>query len=320
MDRNHFLSVEIGGTKLQVASGNGQGEIRRKVCIPVYPAKSAEEILSKLENPILELIGKDQPSKIGIGYGGPIDRKKGKVICSHQISGWEDFKLRQWFEEKFSLPTIIENDANVAALGEAVCGAGKGYTNCFYITLGSGVGAGFIQDGQILHGQYPTESEFGHIRLNKSGTTVESQCSGWAIDNQLLQACQKSSNKGFMESIESYHEKKGHRGGEASLLLKLIEDNVDEARAILEDLSDNLSFALSHVIHLLNPDAVILGGGLSKLGNPLIDRIKTRLRDYTMNAISELPHLATTELGDEVVPSGGLILASQYFYHSEAGG
>lgn len=317
MHEDKFLSVEIGGTKLQVALGYGSGTIIKKEIIPVYPAKSAREILSKLKKPLLDLIEDDLPKAIGVGYGGPVNRFEGSVICSHQIEGWEGFHLKKWFEETSSVKTIIENDANVAALGEALSGAGKESASTFYITLGSGVGAGFVKNKKIFHGEHPTETEFGHIRIDKSGETVESRCSGWSVDNQLIAAYKKTTSTELKVSLESYHQKTGHKGGEATVLRELINKNNAEALRIMEELSENLAFALSHVVHLLNPGIVTFGGGISKLGSALTEKIELKLRRYTMEAISEIPSIKTSELGDEVVLCGGLILASQYHHQSD---
>ena len=128
-----------------------------------------------------------EPQAVGVGFGGPVDWQTGRIARSHQIEGWADFNLVNWLRSIVNKPTFVDNDANVAALGEAFRGAGIGSNPVFYVTLGSGVGGGLIVNGQIYHGAKPGESEVGHLRLDRQGTTLESRCSGWAVDAKIRQ-------------------------------------------------------------------------------------------------------------------------------------
>ena len=116
---------------------------------------------------------------------GAVNFKTGKICRSHQIEGWSEFDLRGWLAELTSARVIVDNDANVAALGEALRGAGRGHNPVFYVTLGSGVGGGLVVDRRIYHGVLPGEAEIGHVRLDRAGTTVESRCSGWVVDARI---------------------------------------------------------------------------------------------------------------------------------------
>src|SRR5207244_8903657 len=111
--------------------------------------------------------------------------KIGQICRTHQIECWADFKLADWLRSLGGSPVRVDNDANTATLGEAVHGAGVGFNPVFYVTLGSGVGGGLVVNGRIYHGATPGESELGHVRLDRSGTTVESRCSGWAVDAKI---------------------------------------------------------------------------------------------------------------------------------------
>lgn len=129
---------------------------------------------------------------MGVGFVGPVDGETGKVSTSFQIDGWAGINLADWLRDQTQAQTIrIENDANVAALGEALHGAGRGYRHVFYVTVGSGIGGGMVVDGQIYHGAKPGEAELGHLWLmppteaSPGGQTLEETCSGWAIDRQI---------------------------------------------------------------------------------------------------------------------------------------
>src|SRR5690606_14490231 len=135
------------------------------------------------------LAGADtRPSAIGVGFGGPVDWRTGRIARSHQVAGWSEFPLGDWLRDLTGLRAVVDNDANVAALAEARRGRGRGARTVFYVTLGSGVGGGFTIDGRIHHGAPPGESEIGHVRLDKSGTLVEERCSGWAVDRRIREA------------------------------------------------------------------------------------------------------------------------------------
>src|SRR6266568_1350704 len=185
--QNEFLGLEIGGTKLQIVAGNASAQILERRRIAVDPAERGAGIREHIEATLAELIPATKPSAIGVGFGGPVDWNTGKICRSHQIEGWADFKLRDWLQTLSGLPVCVENDANTATFGEALHGAGVGSNPVFYVTLGSGVGGGLVVDGKIYHGAKPGEAEIGHVRLDRQGATVESRCSGWAVDAKIRQ-------------------------------------------------------------------------------------------------------------------------------------
>jgi glucokinase len=182
-----YFGIEIGGTKLQIAAGVGAGVITRRERLNVDPQKGASGIRHQIESILPGFLDLFEPQAVGIGFGGPVDWQTGRIARSHQIEGWADFDLADWLRSIVNKPTFVDNDANVAALGEAFRGAGIGSNPVFYVTLGSGVGGGLIINGQIYHGAKPGESEVGHLRLDRQGTTLESRCSGWAVDAKIRQ-------------------------------------------------------------------------------------------------------------------------------------
>ena len=181
----HILGIEIGGTKLQIVVGNQAGEIVERFRSAVQPAGGAGGIRRQIEETFRGLVPRVKPSAIGVGFGGPVDWRTGVICCSHHIEGWTDFPLGAWLSEMARAPVYVDNDANVAALGEAWRGGGHGFNPVFYMTLGSGVGGGLVLDGRIYHGARPGEVEIGHVRLDRSGVILESRCSGWAVDAKV---------------------------------------------------------------------------------------------------------------------------------------
>jgi glucokinase len=297
-----FLGIEIGGTKLQLVLGDEKARILERYRFVVDPAQGAKgirkQIKAGLDKMTLHAVG-----GIGIGFGGPVDHASGKILTSYQVEGWGDFVLQDWLEKLTRIPVWIENDANVAALGEAVRGAGQNSRQVFYVTLGSGVGAGFVVNKRIYHGSKNSEAEFGHIRLDKGGTTVESTCSGWAVDEKIRQTSRQ-----HPQSLLG-HLTAGITRGEARVLKDALEQNDEAARSILDETAEDLSFALSHVVHLVNPHVIILGGGLSLIGEPLRRLVEQKLQSYLMNVLQPGPAIQLSALKEDAVPVGALTLA-----------
>ena len=183
-----YLGIEIGGTKLQIFAGDASGRVLERIRFAVNKAEGAAGIRRHLEQTIPDLARRLKPAAVGAGFGGPVDWRTGQIWCSHHIEGWSEFPLGSWLSGLAGAPAQVDNDANVAALGEALHGAGADFKIVFYVTLGSGVGGGLVANGSIFHGARPGEAEIGHIRLDRSGTILESRCSGWAVDARIRAA------------------------------------------------------------------------------------------------------------------------------------
>ena len=173
-----FLGIEIGGTKLQLSAVNPLGFIEESFYYTIDSAAGAAGIQTQISEGLKKFITYNDIAATGVGFGGPVDWRTGCVQVSHQVSGWNNFNIKEWLEDITKKPVVVENDANVAALAEAVYGCGKEFERVFYITIGSGIGGGMVVNGDIYHGKTPGEVEIGHICLDKKGITLESQCSG----------------------------------------------------------------------------------------------------------------------------------------------
>ena len=299
-----FVGIEIGGTKLQVVAGDGVGRILRRWRAIVDPALGSDGIRPQLLNGIAEIRTSDSPIAIGVGFGGPVDRTTGRIARSHQVGGWEGFPLRDWLAGESKVPVVVENDSNAAALAEATRGAGRSHNPVFYFNLGSGVGGGLVIDGKVYHGIPPGEMEFGHLKLDKSGATVESRCSGWAVDRRIAALCARDPGSALAQLVG------GTRGGEASHLPVALAQRDPIADRIVAEVAGDLGFALSHVVHLLHPGGIVLGGGLSLIGEPLRGAVCNALREYVMEAFAPGPPLRLAALGEDAVPVGALLLAA----------
>ena len=299
----HFLAIEIGGTKLQICAGTADGAIVARERFAVDRASGGEGIRAQIASTLPELIAKWKPHAVGVGYGGPVDWKTGRIRCSHHIEGWNDFPLGDWLRERTGLPVLVDNDANVAALGEALHGAGRGASPVFWVNAGSGVGGGLVVDGRLFHGAMPGEMEIGHVRLERDGTIVEARCSGWAVDRAVRAAVEKEP-----QSVLAQLAAKSKP--DARCLTPAITAGCPVAERILTHAADELAFALSHVVQLLHPEVIVIGGGLSLIGEPLRTRIAAALPQWVMTAFAPGPRVALAGLGEDAVPVGALALCT----------
>ncbi len=301
-----FLGIEIGGTKLQVVAGRPDS-IRDRRFFLVDQSSGANGIRHQISAALREMLNQRQPRAIGVGFGGPVDWKTGRILDSHQVHGWADFPLGEWLASETGLPVQVENDANAAAWAESIRGAGVGANPAFYVTLGSGVGGGLIVDGKIYHGASGGEAEIGQVRVNLKGDTVESFCSGWAVDQRIRHA-----RKRYPESL--LFKLIGREAkGEARHLASAFQRRDPLAREIIEETGRTLAFALSHMIHLMHPEVIILGGGLSLMGKPLREAVAKALPEFLMNSFRPGPRVLLSELKEDVVPIGALLLASDIY-------
>src|SRR5438876_11951026 len=188
-----FLGIEIGGTKLQLGVGPGDGTLRGIWRGAVDVPGGGEGIRRQIVAAVPELLttaAVDRPAlrAIGVGFGGPVDDATRTVITSHQVAGWDNFPLANWLTETLGLPAALGNDADVAGLAEALYGAGKSLSPIFYMTIGSGIGGGLIINGEIYRGCGLGAAEIGHFRtlvpkgtfgLSLKTVPLEALASGW---------------------------------------------------------------------------------------------------------------------------------------------
>lgn len=299
----NLLGIEIGGTKLQLALGREDGSIQVRRHLVVDPDRGGAGIRQQIEQVLPELLGGATLAAVGVGFGGPVESQTGKICCSHQLEGWSGFDLATWLNRLAAASTFVDNDANVAALGEARFGAGAGFDRVFYVTLGSGVGGGLVMGGEIYHGATPGECEIGHVRLDRQGTTVESRCSGWAVDARIRDLKSHEPSSALVGMTSNAH------GGEAKHLAAAVQAGDAVAGRILAEVAEDLAFGLSHVVHLLHPHVIVLGGGLCGVGEPLRAAVQQNLRRFLMEVFQPGPELRLAALGADAVPVGALLLA-----------
>ena len=306
------IGIEIGGTKTQVGIGSAEnglwpeGILRRRV----DREKGANGILRDVVSMVNEILASRHLtlaniSKIGIAFGGPVDSARGMALNSYQIEGWTNFPLREWAERQWNRPVFVENDASTAGLAEAMLGNGRGCSRVFYITVGSGVGGGWILNGQIDNGQGLGTAEIGHTWVPDpySGrlTELEQVCSGWAIGQRACVAARDSDS--LMEKLAGSLDQI-----DARVVYAAAEQGDVVAARILQETCQTLGMALSNVVALLHPERIILGGGVSLMGPLFWETLQKEFRARVMPTFAAGVELVPAKLGEEVVVIGALCL------------
>jgi len=346
-----YLGIEIGGTKLQVGVGTGDGPpllaLRRG---EIDRTQGAAAIRARILEFARPLIAEYRPVGIGIAFGGPIDAKTGRTLKSHHVAGWEDFPLIEWCQSELGLPTVMGNDADLAGWAEAMFGAGKGHRVVFYITVGTGIGGALICEGKIYTGSHGIASEIGHLRPGPEATQpeadLESVAAGWGIAAQaaaLIEDIISNRNEGllsdnlvrsyslrwgFAEALDGVSPERLHQAAEnllsrcgndlSRLTTRLLGEALAEcnlvAKVVFRRAIGTLGWAIAQMITLLAPSAVVIGGGVSLLGESLFfEPLRQQVERYVFPPLKDHYIICSASLGEEVMIHGATLLARKTF-------
>ncbi len=314
--KQYILAVETGGTKIQLALGTAEGDILFRHRDKVEKEAGFQGILDKVMEalPLLKSKAQEQGGeiqKIGIGFGGPVDTEKGTAIWSAQIDGWKDFPVTSWFAEHTGIPTYLFNDSNAAAWGEYCKGSGRGSKIFFYTNIGSGVGGGIIIDGKLFDGQGRGAAEIGQTYLydpryaGKSVypvNAVEKNCSGWGLQQKM-----RNDN---IPATSVLWELCGNKQEDITceLWAKGIAQKDEYCLKILEEEAEFFAIVLCNAICFYSPQIIAIGGGVSLIGEPLLERIRYYVSQYVYQNNKDNYKIVKSELDEDVVLVGTLLL------------
>ncbi|MGH9776514.1 MAG: ROK family protein [Candidatus Acidiferrales bacterium] len=298
-----ILGVDIGGTKIAAGLVSSAGEILFNTRVPMVASADAAAGFSSVENAIRTVLSARPEARsslqgIGICSPGPLDPQSGIVLNPPNLPCWRNFPLAAEVERVFGLAARVDNDANAAGLAEAIWGAGVGFKDVFYATVGTGIGTGIIFDRKIYHGRTGSAGEGGHVTIDYRGPMcgcgkrgcIEALCSGPAIAQRARARLSEP-------------------GGADSRLLSLAGGDANEIRAetvgeayrqgdrlaatLLEETADLLAIWLGNIVDLLEPDVIVLGGGAAELMKPFFGRVRETLPKWCIiPRASEIPIVA----------------------------
>jgi len=291
MPPTQYIGVDVGGTSIRAArfSGESQHPVT-KTKIPTQAAKGADASLARVEAAIREVAGDDlgAVAAIGITAPGPLDPVTGVVLSAPNIPGWDNLPLRRHMEERLQRPVFIGNDANLAALGEWKFGAGRGHQDVLYLTISTGIGGGIITGGRMLVGASGLGAEVGHMLAVPDGPLcgcgqrghLEAVASGTAIARQArarLKAGDGSDSLIWELAGSDLESVTSNIVGQAAIA------GDEFARRQIVEAGTFIGRTLASLMHCLAPSVVIFGGGVSLLGDVLLEPVRAAVKQHTLS-------------------------------------
>lgn len=278
------LAIDVGGTKFSMCIFDGERMVARESRATDRNG-GKDWMLSQIEKIGAKWKREFSFEQCGIGFGGPVIFDQQKVALSTHVGGWSDFDFTRWVKHVFEVPAIVDNDANVGALGEATFGAGRDVNPLFYMTLSTGIGGGIVGDGRVWRGADSYGGEIGHICIRPDGP----QClCGWHGCFERM-CCGLWLEKDYGQSAE-----------------ELLKDEAFVARYVVD-----LATGIKAAIMLLNPARVVIGGGISKAGAALFEPLRKELRRQVTNWSRARIDVVPAALGDDSVLYGALVLTKE---------
>lgn len=308
-----ILALDFGGTKLTAAvisPGTNHWQAHSRAFSP--PKADANTDIKIMTTLAREVLGGEQPAAIGVSFGGPVDFTTGIVRLSHHVPGWENVELLSMIESEFNAPTSVDNDANVAALGEHRFGAGQGMSSLFYITVSTGVGGGWILNGKPWRGAGNMAGEIGHTVVDPNGPIclcgkrgcVERLASGLYIAQQVKEWLQTQSDQGqilrnlFNNNLENITAKTVGQAAAKG-------DNL--AIQAIEKAAWALGVGIGNTANLINPQRFILGGGVTKSGERFWEVVRSVARETALPEVEF--EIVPAAFGDDAPLWGAVALA-----------
>ena len=288
------LGIDIGGTKIACGLVTDAGKVLRQSRCPT-PLSGGASILDT----VLGLAGEyraEPISAIGIGTGGQVNSETGVIVsATHLLPGWAGTPIKAAFEAEFGLPCFVDNDVNALAVGESRFGAGQGLATVIYLALGTGVGGALLLDGRLHHGAHWTGGEFGHLLLTMDEAAPRRTLEEFVSGPGLIQTYREIS--GFKGAItgESIAEEAGQHPDSLAALA-------------VTRTGEYLGYGLVSLANLLDPDLIVIGGGIAALGDSLLESARRILARHALPGPAQCP-IVTAALGPDASLIGAASLA-----------
>jgi glucokinase len=310
------IGVDIGGTKVAAGIVDSSGEISHKTRVPMVATGDAAAGFAAVKDAVNAIFAAAPQSRgavkgIGICSPGPLDPHTGVVLNPPNLPCWRNFPLAEETQRAFGVPARLDNDANAAALAEVLWGAGAGYASVFYATLGTGIGTGIVFNQRIYHGRTGGAAEGGHMTIDYRGPLckcgkrgcIEILCSGPAIARRTREKLAGVAQSrivelagGSLEEVRAEHVGQAHREGDVL------------AAEVLRETAFLLAVWLGNIVDLLEPDVMVIGGGVAELMSAFFGEILADLPKWCLNPrASEIP-LVTARYGADAGIAGAAAL------------
>lgn len=311
-----YIGVDIGGTKIMIVLITEDGSIKGSLRLDTRSADGADKTMDRIAEGIKECstsinYSLQQVKAIGLGVPGPLNLEKQEVTLAPNL-GWENVPVIRMLKERIDLPCYMENDANVAAWGEKVLGAGKPFENFIYLTISTGIGGGLILNNKLYSGAWGAGGELGHMIIEPGGREctcgsrgcLEAMASGQAIENMARELATGKSGDGLLalnpEEIDG------------KTVTDLARQGDPAALSIMKEITFYLGIGLANFVHIFNPQAIILGGGVMEASELLLGPVEEEMKKHLLPGFNGRLKILAAELEDMVGAKGAAMLAREF--------
>ncbi len=307
---NIVIGVDLGGTQMRAARFDCALNILERVAEPTLADRGRDDVIERLIGVIQRVLPDDLSEVDGIGVSapGPTDPRAGMLYSPPNLPGWDRVPLRKIIQERLGITTYLGNDANVAALAEATAGAAVGYKHVIYLTFSTGIGSGIIDDGRLIIGSRGLGAEAGHMILVVDGriSTLEKEAAGPAIARKAIERLQAGAASDIRDMV----------GGDLSrVTAKIVGEAASSGDSLATDLMQQAGFTLGlgivSLLHLFNPEIVVVGGGVSLMGELVFAPMREAVHKYVIDsAYCEHVPIVPAALGENVALVGAAALVT----------
>lgn len=315
--KSYYIGIDLGGTNTKVALLGERYNILKKVSFPTALYTRPQRLLARIVDTIINLLKAEKISRrqikgIGIGIAGLVDTKRGLIHRLVNIPGWSGIKIKKLLEGALHIPTYADNDVNAMTLAELHKGAGKNVKNLVCVTLGTGVGGGIVIDGKLYRGSTSSAGEIGHIPINEKGPRCN--CGGIACIEAYV------GNRYFINEVARMIKKDKKTvlrkmAKDASLLTpemvyRAARGGDKFAIEFWKKIGTRIGIALTGIINLLDPDRIVIGGGVAEAGRFLFPSIQKTVEERAMEVQRRHVKIVKARLGKDAGLIGAAILTS----------
>ena len=313
--KKYVIGIDLGGTNIKGALLDFDGHTLEKIRISTDGEKGVSVVIERILTVIGDLIKWSSVSKeaiagIGIGVPGQIDYQEGKIIFAPNL-GWHNIYIRDLIAKATGLPVYLDNDGNVAALGEMWSGAGKGYSDIIAVTIGTGIGGGIIINSRIHRGVSGSAGEIGHMIMQKDGPLCNCGKKGCLESLTAAPAILRMAKHAMASGL--YTALKDYINLEAKDVFIAAESGDEIAQDIISQSAEYLGLAIANLMNILNPEIVIIGGGVARAGDILLKPIREKAMANSLEVAAKAVKIVPAHLGNDAgcIGAGALVLMEE---------
>ena len=311
------LAVDLGGTKVIIAIIATDGQLIAEERYPTLAGEGPQAVIDRLLSNMNHLLTLNnmEPSQLGgisIAAAGAIDSDRGMITFSPNLPGWTDIPLRDMVQEKYRVGTFLVNDASAAALGEYQFGVGRGTNNLVLLTLGTGIGGGIVINGELYTGSSGSAGEIGHMTIDVNGHRcacgnigcLEALASGTAVAREAIRRVRQGENSSLV----------GIAGWQVEdITAETVSDAAKQgdplSLAIISETGTYLGIGMTNLVNIFNPDMIVAGGGMAKLGDLLLDPARQVVKERAFPISARAVRIVVAQLGNKAGVYGAAAFA-----------